>query len=283
MKTRILLTTKYLLLLMIGLAFSSDCLAQNDAQVVSISAPTSVAAGATFTATITMRNTGANPWTSGGLYNLGSESPRNNSRWLASGRIALPTDPINPGDTAAFTTTFTAPTIPGVYTFSWSMVQDQVEWFGKIASTTIRVGNGRFSPGDLVVMEIVSTAIDPPAINTAGTALVLQDISLPSGNIAFEVDLPITGTNAMIAGGNPFSGMIDLSTDKNYVVVGGYNTNAPYRPAGANVSVELAGSPVPRAIGTVNSGGKYVLRAATTTGFNGGTFRGVVSDGQNNF
>jgi hypothetical protein len=232
-----------------------------------------------------MTNTGANSWTSGGNYNLGSESPRNNSRWLASGRIALPADPINPGDTAAFTETFTAPAIPGVYTFTWSMVQDGVEWFGRLASTTIRVGNGRFTPGDLVVMQMVSTTADPPAINTAGTALVLQDISLPSGATTFEVDLPLTGTNAMITGGNPFTGMIDLSTDGNYLVVGGYNTNAPYRPAGLNVSVEAAGSPVPRVIGTVNSAGQYVLRASTTppTGFTGGTFRGVVSDGNNNF
>src|SRR5207248_4506485 len=129
--------------------------------------------------TITMTNTGANQWTTAGMYNLGSESPRNNSRWLASGRIALPVDPVNPGDTATFTTTFTAPTIPGVYTFTWSMVQDGVEWFGQLASTTIRVGNGRFTPGDLVVMQVVSTAVDPPAnFNTAGTALVLQNISL---------------------------------------------------------------------------------------------------------
>src|SRR5205823_4146191 len=141
---------------------------------------------------------------------------------------ALPVDPVNPGDAAAFTTTFTAPTIPGVYTFTWSMVQDGVEWFGQLASTTIRVGNSRFTPGDLVVMQVVSTAVDPPAnFNTAGTALVLQNISLPSGATTFEVDLPITGTNAMITGANPFTGMIDLSTDKNYIVVGGYHTNAP--------------------------------------------------------
>jgi hypothetical protein len=72
--------------------------------------------------------------------------------------------------------------------------------------------------------------------------------------------------------------MIDLSSDGNYLVVGGYNTNLPY-----TASVEAAGSPVPRAIGTVNSAGKFVLNARTTTGFNGGTFRGAVSDGQGNF
>jgi hypothetical protein len=36
-------------------------------------------------------------------------------------------------------------------------------------------------------------------------------------------------------------------------------------------------------VGTVNSGGKFVLNATTTTGFAGGTFRGVVSDGAGKF
>src|SRR4029077_2786693 len=106
------------LLLSVGLALAQTATAQNGADVLSISAPASVAPGATFTATITMTNTGANQWTTGSSYNLGSESPRNNLRWLAGGRIALPVDPINPGETAAFTTTFTAPTTPGVYTFT---------------------------------------------------------------------------------------------------------------------------------------------------------------------
>ena len=116
------------------------------------------------------------------------------------------------------------------------MVQDGVQWFGQIATKRIRVGNGRFTPGDLIVGQTVATASD--AISANGTALVLRNFSLSSLTATFEVDLPITGTNAMITGANPFTGMIDLSTDKNYIVVGGYHTNAPYRPAGANVSVD---------------------------------------------
>src|SRR6266568_2573363 len=90
MKTTLL---PFLVLSMAGIG-----IAQNAADFGSISAPTSVAPGETFTATITMTNTGANAWTSAGLYALGSESPRNNLAWLASGRVALPADPINPGD-----------------------------------------------------------------------------------------------------------------------------------------------------------------------------------------
>src|SRR6266487_5523555 len=107
------------LFLFVTLSLARIGIAQNAADFGSISAPASVAPGETFTATITMTNTGGNPWTSAGLYALGSESPRNNLAWLASGRVALPADPINPGNVAAFTATFTAPTTPGVYNFTW--------------------------------------------------------------------------------------------------------------------------------------------------------------------
>src|SRR6266487_4270099 len=264
--------------LFLALSMARMGIAQNAADFGSISAPASVAPGETFAATITMTNTGANPWTSSGLYALGSESPRNNLAWLASGRVALPADPINPGEAAGFTATFTAPTTPGIYNFTWGMVQDGAQWFGQIASKRIRVGNGRFTPGDLIVVQTVATASD--AISANGTALVLKNFSLSSLTTTFEVDLPIKGPDAMISGTSPFTGMIDLSSDRTYLVLGGYNTTLPY-----STTVEAAGSPVPRAIGTVNSGGNFVLNATTTppTGFTGGTFRGAVSDGQGNF
>lgn len=280
--TKFCFLMKKILLLGAGLVLAQTALAQNGAEVVSISAPASVAPGATFTATITMKNTGATAWTTAGMYALGSESPRNNLTWLASGRVAIPgdPDPIDPGETAAFTTTFTAPTTPGVYHFTWGMVQDTIEWFGQIASQTIRVGNGRFTPGDLVVMQVVATASD--SINANGTALVLKNFSPSSSAFTFEVDLPFTGADATVSGTSPFTGMIDLSTDRNYVVVGGYNQALPNT---SGFTVEAATSPHPRVIGTVNSGGQYVLSASTTppVGFSGATFRGVVSDGQGNF
>lgn len=265
---------------LLSLLLAHTSLAQNGAAVVSVNAPTSVAPGASFIASITMTNTGGSSWTTAGLFNLGSESPRNNLTW-GTGRIALPRDPINPGETASFTNTFTAPTVPGLYNFSWGMVQDTVEWFGQIASQNIKVGNGQFTPGDLVVMQMVATASDPISAN--GTAIVLKSISPLSGATTFEVDLPFTGLNGIVSGSSAFTGMIDLSTDKKYIVVGGYNTNLP-----SSLNVESANpSIVPRAIGTVNSSGQYVLGAtATTTNATGPTpraLRGSISDGLGNF
>lgn len=110
----------------------------NDASLVSISAPSSVVAGSSFSATITMNNNGNLSWTTAGSYALGSQSPQDNTTW-GTGRWALPADPITAGQNAAFTRTFTAPTTPGTYTFAWKMVQDGVEWFGPVASVTITV------------------------------------------------------------------------------------------------------------------------------------------------
>jgi hypothetical protein len=265
-----------LLLLCAGLILIQTAKAQNNAEVVNISAPSSVPAGQTFSAIITMKNTGLTSWTTAARYALGSESPRNNSNWVFAGRIALPAEPVNPGDAPEFTATFTAPTTPGVYNFAWGMVQDGAQWFGPIASQTIRVGNGRFTPGDLVVMQAVATGSD--AISANGAAIVLNNFSRSSLNTTFVAAIPFTGPNAIVTGSSPFTGMIDLSTEGSYIVVGGYNTNLPY-----GASVEAATSPVPRAIGTVNSGGQFALNATTTTGFAGGTFRGAVSDGLNNF
>ena len=267
---------KSLLLCCAGLMLMQTAFAQNNAEVVSITAPKSVAAGGTFDAIITMKNTGSTAWTTAGNYALGSESPRNNTLWLPVGRIALPAEPVNPGDEPEFVVTFTAPTTPGVYNFAWGMVQDGVQWFGQIASQTIRVGNGRFTPGDLVVMQAVATGSD--AISANGTAIVLNNFSRTTLNTTFVAALPFTGPNAIVTGSSPFTGMIDLSTEGSYIVVGGYNASLPN-----SANVEAATLTSPRAVGTVNSGGQFVLNATTSSGFTGGTFRGVVSDGLNNF
>ncbi|HUR46462.1 MAG TPA: hypothetical protein VMZ27_11350, partial [Candidatus Saccharimonadales bacterium] len=156
------------------------------------------------------------------------------------------------------------------------MVQNGTAWFGPIVAQQIRVGTGRFTPGDLVVLQVVPTGSD--AISPNGAGMVLNNFSVSSLSTTFKVNLPVTGPDAIVTGSSPFTGMTDLSSDGNYIVVGGYNVVPPY-----TASVEVAGSPIPRAIGTINSAGQFVLNARTTTGFAGGTFRGVVSDGLGNF
>lgn len=111
----------------------------NNAAVATVSAPDSVAPGASFTATVTMQNTGTKVWTSDATpHRLGSQSAQDNTRWGLS-RVNLPSTPINPGASAAFTFTCTAPTNLGSYAFDWRMVEEATEWFGATATKTISV------------------------------------------------------------------------------------------------------------------------------------------------
>jgi len=112
---------------------------RNDCQIT-ITAPLTVQAGATFPATFTVKNTGSNvwlPWDGAKGYNLGAQQPQDNSRW-GKVRLPLPITVVSDFGTS-ITASFTAPTIPGDYPFAWDMVEEFVSWFGKIASQTIRV------------------------------------------------------------------------------------------------------------------------------------------------
>jgi hypothetical protein len=268
------------LLLCSFLAVSQTVFAANDAALVSISAPATVEPGATFAATIAMKNTGDTTWTAADQYALGSESLRGNTRW-ALDRLPLANGPVAPGQTGTFTATLTAPLTPGRQNFAWKAVQDSTaEWFGEPIVSSIKIGaTNKFTKGDLVVMQAgdgVGTLL------TAGSPMFLNGINPVDGTVRFQVAMPTLGTNAFITGGNQFTGMIDLSTNKQQIVMGGYNTNLPY-----SASVEAANSPVPRAAGTVDINGDFILQARVASGsgqlFAGGTFRGVVSDGRGNF
>jgi hypothetical protein len=98
------------------------------ASVVSQSVPTYMEAGASYLASITLRNTGDNTWTDADLYRLGSQNPHDNWHW-GTNRVAVPRS-VEPGEEVTFDFYVTAPYSPGYYNFQWRMVQDGVEWFG---------------------------------------------------------------------------------------------------------------------------------------------------------
>jgi hypothetical protein len=102
---------------------------------VSQNVPTTLPVGGKANVSITMRNTGTETWQnfptlpmSQFPYNLGSQSPQDNTTW-GVGRVGIPaTTP--PGATATFNFTITAPISPGTHPFQWRMVHDRVRWFG---------------------------------------------------------------------------------------------------------------------------------------------------------
>ena len=125
--------------------------AGDGATVVSGSVPNGMATGSTFTASVTLHNSGGIAWTNTGaaLYRLGSQNPQDNAIWGLS-RVALPSSPINPGASATFTFTATAPLTPGSYAFSWRMLQEGVQWFGDTFTTNINV----VVPGNYICTQI---------------------------------------------------------------------------------------------------------------------------------
>jgi Ig-like domain-containing protein len=111
--------------------------AANGAAFVSQSVPASIVAGMTFSASVTMKNTGTTTWSKAANYRLGS---------LVSGnpwgdRVELSaTTSIAPGQQVSFAVTAVAPQAAGNFTFQWQMVQDLVGWFGAaspIANITV--------------------------------------------------------------------------------------------------------------------------------------------------
>ncbi len=115
----------------------------SNSSCLGISAPSTVSAGQTFSATVTMKNTGSDNWTPDGWFNngylLGSQNPQDNQRW-GIGRVDL-ANTVTPGQTATFNFSATAPQSAGTYPFDWKMVHENVEWFGDTCTKTITVQN----------------------------------------------------------------------------------------------------------------------------------------------
>lgn len=111
--------------------------------------PATVTAGSSFPATFRVSNTGNTPWPTGGYpfvsnyayrYRLGSASPDNTTRWGTT-RLELPGVATSFGPVFSDGTTysglvysFTAPTTPGVYNFSWRILQENTAGKNNIGS-----------------------------------------------------------------------------------------------------------------------------------------------------
>ena len=98
----------------------------NNASCTNINAPVRVEAGKPFAASVSMQNTGTKAWAKASditPHRLGSQNPQDNLTWGLS-RVDLPSEPINPGQTATFNFNATAPTTPGPHNFDWKMLEE---------------------------------------------------------------------------------------------------------------------------------------------------------------
>ena len=134
-----------------------------------ISAPATVTAGQTFSATVSMKNTGTTSWTPGlpNGYFLGSQNPQDNQRW-GVGRVNL-TNTVAPGQTVTFTFNVIAPQTIGNQSFDWQMVHENVEWFGATCTKAINVQSVVIPPTTLTCSPVNQTANVNQAVSFSAT------------------------------------------------------------------------------------------------------------------
>ena len=113
----------------------------NNAQCVGITAPSSVTAGQSFTATVTMKNTGTKPWNTPNhyLYDVDWKNGGFTAMRWGTATAQLPMSPVAASATAAFAIAATAPAQAGSYTFQWAMLENGAGYFGATCAKTISV------------------------------------------------------------------------------------------------------------------------------------------------
>lgn len=157
----------------------------NRATYVSQSVPTRMIAGQSYTASVTMQNSGTTTWVGGsGNYRLGSQNPVNNVTWGGS-RIDVGAS-VAPGASKTFSFPITAPSTPGTYNFQWRVLQDGVEWFGDLTPN-------------------VSVQVDAPSYN--GATFVSQSapsIMVTGKPYTVSVTMQNTGTTTWVGGAGNF-------------------------------------------------------------------------------
>ncbi len=165
----------------------------NAATLVSGSAPGTVLTGATFSASITFKNSGTASWTNTGVhpYRLGSQNAQDNTLWGFS-RVGLPGSPIAPNNNVTFTFNATAPTTAGVYAFSWKMVNEGVEWFGDTFTTFIVVSQP--GPGT----NYGSYTLDVTLDSTSRNASYVGYTACGNLNAWYSYGIPESGSNCTV-------------------------------------------------------------------------------------
>ncbi|WP_223276868.1 RHS repeat domain-containing protein [Stenotrophomonas maltophilia] len=102
--------------------------------------PTSMETGHTYRVKLKFTNTGNTTWSASAGYALGSWNPNDNVRW-GRARVPMPNDVI-PQLPAIFEFDVVAPSLPGVYSFQWRLLEEGKEWFGRESDNVQVTVNG---------------------------------------------------------------------------------------------------------------------------------------------
>jgi lysozyme len=140
------------------LAFASE--GGYAAELVSVDVPATVLRGESFTARVTVRNSGSSPFDASTL--LGTTEPRDrdsafyDASWPAENRPAAVGSSVAPGAEHTFEFAMRAPAVAGTYQEHFGIVQEGIGWFG----------NQGGPPDDAI--ELIVQVVDAPSGPAAG-------------------------------------------------------------------------------------------------------------------
>jgi hypothetical protein len=153
--------------------------------------------------------------------------------------------------------------------------------YGTVTSATVMVivapPQTTFFPSNLVMMRVGDGA---QTLTNSGNTLFLDQIT-PNGDYVSTMALPDSGPSALlISGVATTEGYMTLSGDGRLLTIAGYNTDRGVLTS----SLSSSASPVvPRAIGTIDATGAYVLAISSKILYSEANLRSGATDGSGNF
>ena len=154
----------------------------DDAELVAITLPTSLACGAADVGTITLRNNGITTWSRDAGYRLGAVD--DSDPLTAATRVDLPYDvDVTPGDSYSFTVDLAAPEAAALYTSDWRMVREGVGWFGDTAAADVDVSCESDGPPALDLNDVIWLHTD---ISGWPETMTLESVTFDGGQICMN-------------------------------------------------------------------------------------------------
>jgi hypothetical protein len=94
--------------------------------------PEKMQVGASYTVSLTFKNTGGQAWRSGEVF-LAPQNPPNNLNWVVDRVDLAAGEDVAPGAMKTFTFTVKATQNPAIHPFQWQLSHEKQGWFGEVS------------------------------------------------------------------------------------------------------------------------------------------------------
>jgi hypothetical protein len=182
---------------------------EDDARILAVDLPDTLACGETVDVAVAVRNTGTATWTRTDGYKLGAVDDED-PFYTSDTRIWLQDDDlVGSGDEYTFEFELQAPDEEGLYVTDWQMVHESVRWFGEQTEQEVSVvceDDEPEAPSGAPDLDTV-TWLHSDVSGWSETA-TLSSVSISGSNICLDYDKadewPIEETSGVEVVGNPW-------------------------------------------------------------------------------